>query len=70
MNNSLGMRCRKYRNLIGATLKEIEGSGNIGLLSAFEMGRSSNLIHFLKYLDFAKEVNDLEQFINIVIKGE
>ena len=66
MKTDIGKKCREYRLALGATLKEIEGNSAVGLLSAFEMGRSSNVIHFLKYMDFALEHGDIEQFIKVV----
>lgn len=59
----LGEYCRNYRVSKGATLKDIEGSDKVKTLSAFEMGRSSNIAHLLKYVAYSKQQGDFEKFI-------
>lgn len=52
MNNKiLGVECRNFRiEVLEKTLKEVEGSEDIQLLSAFEHGRSTNYRHVFKYI--------------------
>lgn len=52
----------------GKTLKEVEGGENIKALSAFEMGRSSNIAHFQKYVDLAISLGDFDAFVNGMFK--
>ena len=63
----IGNICRNYRIAKGVTLHEIEGDKNIKTLSAFEMGRSSNIKHFLKYFDYAVRTGDLDTLIKFII---
>lgn len=58
-----GEYCRKYRMEKGATLKDIEGSDDIKALSAFEMGRSTNISHLLKYVMYANKNGDGANFM-------
>lgn len=58
----LGQFCRDYRLSKGVTLKDIEGNDHIKALSAFEMGRSTNYEHFLKYALYAQKIGDYENF--------
>lgn len=58
-----GEYCRKYRMEKGVTLKDIEGGDDIKALSAFEMGRSSNIGHLIKYVLYAKKIGDYEKFM-------
>ena len=60
--------CRIYRLRQKATLREIEGNDNVKALSAFEMGRSSNIAHFLKYVEYSKQQGDLDNFICGLVK--
>lgn len=59
----IGEYCRKYRIDKGLTLKDINGNDHIKTLSAFEMGRSSNMIHLIKYIKLSVELNDVNNFI-------
>lgn len=59
----IGEYCRKYRIDKGLTLKDINGNDQIKTLSAFEMGRSSNMIHLIKYIKLSVELNDVNNFI-------
>lgn len=60
--------CRIYRLRQKATLREVEGNDNVKALSAFEMGRSSNIAHFLKYVEFSKQQGDLDNFIRGLVE--
>lgn len=61
----LGSYCRGYRKYIaGITLKEMIGEEHVKTLSAFEHGRSSNVLLFLEYLAVAEERGEGEQFID------
>ena len=70
----LGEYCRNYRKDKGATLREVEGNESIKALSAFEMGRSSNIAHFFKYVALSIKHGEFHSFINGAIdamnKGE
>ena len=48
----------------GKTLKDVSKGGAIKSLSAFEMGRSSNIYHFEKYVALAMSLNDIKGFAN------
>ena len=59
----LGAMCRNFRiDVLGKTLKEVEGSEDVKLLSAFEHGRSTNYKHFFKYFE-ACDNEDQEQIL-------
>lgn len=60
--------CRIYRLQQKATLREVEGNDNVKALSAFEMGRSSNIAHFLKYVEYSKQHGDFDNFIAGLVK--
>lgn len=63
--------CRAYRMGKGVTLRELSGDdGEKGAksLSAFENGRSSNIKHLDKYINLAKELDDLPNFMGLLIK--
>ena len=59
----IGQYCRNYRVANKATLKDIEKGDNVKSLSAFEMGRSTNINHFLKYVEYSKSINDYDNFM-------
>ena len=65
----IGKLCREYRMIhLQATLKEIEGDENIKSLSSFEHGRSSNLDHFIKYVEYCKTKEEKMKFMAWIIK--
>ena len=78
MNNTMlkiGKYCRKFRiTELEMTLKEVEGSENVKALSSFEHGRSSNMVHFVKYLRCCKDkeqrISFLQGLINVLEEGE
>lgn len=53
--------CKNYRES-----KEVKqsGLGNCKTISSFERGLSSNLNHFIKYLELARELGDEKNFLN------
>lgn len=61
---SINSYCREYRIRKGKTLKDVSKGGKVKSLSAFEMGRSSNISHFEKYISLAISLNDIEDFAN------
>lgn len=65
----IGQYCREYRLKQGWKLKDIVNSDQIKTLSAFEMGRSSNIKHLIGYIELSKRNNDLNTFITgLIIK--
>lgn len=60
----IGEYCRKYRLSKGATLIELTKGGQIKTLSAFEMGRSSNIKHLIPYIELSISLDDKENFMN------
>lgn len=64
----IGNYCRAYRISKNKTLKDVEQGDNIKALSAFEMGRSSNIAHFMKYLKLAIQLNETEKFLTNLAK--
>ena len=60
--------CKKFREDNNLTLSEtIKLSGvdcKVGTLSAFEMGRSSNIEHLTIYIKVSKVLNNTFQFMN------
>ena len=62
--NMLGTYCRNYRLAHGATLRDIERGENVKALSAFEMGRSTNIDHFMKYLRYSMAIGDVKNFLS------
>ena len=57
----LGAMCRNFRiDVLGKTLKEVEGSEDIKLLSAFEHGRSTNYNHFFKYFEACDDEDQVQ----------
>lgn len=69
---SINSYCREYRMKKGKTLKDVSKGDDIKSLSAFEMGRSSNIYHFEKYVVLAMSLNDIKGFANGLfnIEGE
>ena len=64
---NIGAICRGFRIKHKLSLRDID-SDSPKTLSAFEMGRSSNLEHIKKYVNKAEQLQDTE-FYNILIKG-
>ena len=59
----IGEYCRKYRTDKGVTLKELGGDEQVKNLSAFEFGRSSNIAHFIKYVELATLMDEEQEFM-------
>ena len=60
----IGKLCREYRMIhLQATLKDIEGNENIKSLSSFEHGRSSNINHVIKYVEYCETKEEILWFI-------
>ena len=59
---SINSYCREYRISKGKTLKDVSNWDKIKSLSDFEMGRSSNIYHFEKYVSLAMSLNDIKGF--------
>lgn len=72
MNNTklkIGKYCRKFRiTELEMTLKQVEGSENIKALSSFEHGRSSNMIHLIKYVRCCKDKEQQIDFLCGIVK--
>lgn len=69
----IGEYCRQYRINKGATLKELTEGSQIKTLSAFEMGRSTNIHHLEPYLKLSSKNNDENNFmlgLILAIKGD
>lgn len=69
----IGEYCRKYRLDKGATLIELTGGSQIKTLSAFEMGRSTNIHHLEPYIKLSSKHGEEIEFMNgllSTIKGE
>lgn len=63
-NEILGESCRKFRiEVLDKTLKEVEGSDDIQLLSAFEHGRSTNYNHVFKYVGACDSEKQVDLFM-------
>lgn len=60
----IGEYCRKYRIEKGATLIELTGGSQIKTLSAFEMGRSSNINHLKPYIELSLKYNEVDLFLS------
>lgn len=60
----IGEYCRKYRIEKGATLIELTGGSQIKTLSAFEMGRSSNINHLKPYIELSLQYNEVDLFLS------
>lgn len=59
----IGNYCREYRLKHGITLKQLSGD-RVGTISAFEMGRSSNIEHLKLYMKLSITMNDSNNFID------
>lgn len=65
----IGKLCREYRMMhLQATLKDIEGNENIKAISSFEHGRSSNINHFMKYVEYCETKEEKMIFMSWIIK--
>lgn len=65
----VGNYCRQYRLKHRITLKSIATDmRHLKTLSAFEHNRSSNIKHIAVYVKLAKQLNDMEEFVNGLIK--
>ena len=61
----VGSYCRHYRMFVAElTLKDVVGENYVKNLSAFEHGRSSNLIYLLEYMRLADERFELDEFVS------
>ena len=60
----IGDYCREYRIKKGVTLKELTGGKQIKTLSAFEMGRSTNIHHLEPYIKLSSKHNDENVFMD------
>lgn len=59
----VGDYCRRYRLSKGVTLKELGGEDQVKNLSAFECGRSSNISHFIKYVQLSILFDEEQEFL-------
>lgn len=60
----VGGYCRYYRMFVAeVTLKDVVGEDYVKNLSAFEWGRSSNLVYLLAYMSLANDRGELDWFI-------
>lgn len=69
----IGDYCREYRIKKGVTLKELTGGKQVKTLSAFEMGRSSNIAHLIPYVDLSIKHGECDLFMDGLanqIKGD
>lgn len=64
----IGNYCREYRLTHGITLKELTGEHRVKTLSAFEMGRSSNMEHLKLYVKLSVVKNDTNNFMIGLVK--
>lgn len=64
----IGNYCREYRLKHGIKLKDMTDGEQIKTLSAFEMGRSSNIKHLEKYIILSVKINDSDNFFNGIVK--
>lgn len=68
----IGEYCRQYRINKGATLKELTEGSQIKTLSAFEMGRSTNIKHLEPYIKLSFKHGEENSFMDgllTVIRG-
>lgn len=65
----IGNYCRKYRIERGVTLSELTNGGQIKTLSAFEMGRSSNIKHLKPYIELSVKLNEDFIFFDGLIRS-
>ena len=59
----VGAYCRQYRIDNNITLSNVSDDENIKTLSAFEMGRSSNIKHLISYIKLSIKLNDVDNFL-------
>lgn len=59
----IGKYCREYRIKHGIKLRELTGDKQVKTLSAFEMGRSSNIEHLKLYVKLSIDKNDMFNFM-------
>lgn len=64
----IGKYCREYRLRHGIKLKDMTDGEQIKTLSAFEMGRSSNIKHLEKYIVLSVKINDSDNFVKGMIE--
>lgn len=67
---TLNEYCYDWRKMYGLKQTDIEGSSNIANISAYENSRSSNYIHFTKYLKKAIEMGVEEEFLRGLVTIE
>ena len=60
----VGAYCRQYRINNNITLSNVSDDENIKTLSAFEMGRSSNIKHLISYIKLSIKLNDVDNFLS------
>ena len=58
--------CRRYRLQKMVKLSEVDSETDIKTLSAFEMGRSSNINHLYKYVELSKKFNEFNYFMLMI----
>ncbi|MEF4813644.1 hypothetical protein U9725_23450 [Escherichia coli] len=66
---NFGKYCREYRMSKGVTLAQLSPDINIKTLSAFEMGRSSNIKLLEPYIKLSIEHNESHKFFNGLTEG-
>lgn len=66
---NFGKYCRAYRLSKGLTLAQFAPHVNIKTLSAFEMGRSSNIKFLELYIKLSVEHNESNKFLNGLAEG-
>lgn len=64
----IGEYCRNYRINKGVKLKDLTNGEQIKTLSAFEMGRSSNIAHLKPYIKLSLNNDDYLSFIDGAMK--
>lgn len=65
----LGNYCRQYRLEKSVTLTSIsDNMTHLKALSSFEHGRSSNINHLKVYIELAKQLNDLDNFVSGLVE--
>lgn len=60
----IGTHCKTFRiEVLKKSLKEVSNGSNIKTLSAFEHGRSKNIMHLFKYLESCSDIDDRIKFM-------
>lgn len=60
----VGLYCRNFRlNVLKMTLQDVSNLDNFKTLSAFEHGRSRNIMHIYKYIEACENRDDRIKFI-------